>query len=80
MQYLRDIQLDTFVIVSHGIKNTDFVISDLGLLNYKTGKILKRIYNSGCWGYFVNRKFKAESKLSKYPLTKVLFVEQQMPF
>lgn len=80
MQYLRDIELDTFIVVTHGIKATDFVITDFGLLNYRTGKIVNRIYNSGCYGYFINRKFKSESKLPKYPLTKVLFVEQKLPF
>ena len=80
MQYLHNIKLDTFIIVSFGIKGTDLVISDLGLLNCKTGKITNRILNSGCWGYFIGRKFKSESKLPKYPLTKILYLQEQLPF
>lgn len=80
MQYLRDIKLDTFIIVSFGIKGTNWAICDLGLLNLKTGKILNRVLNSGCYGYFIDRKFRAESKLSKYPLTKILEIKQPLPF
>lgn len=80
MQYLHNIKLDTFIIISFGIKGTDFVISDLGLLNYKTGKIANRILNSGCWGYFIDRTFKSESKLPKYPLTKIIEIKQPLPF
>lgn len=80
MLYLQSINLDTFVIVSFGIKGTDWVITDFGLLNYKTGKIVNRILNSGCWGYFINRKFKAESKLNKYPLTKIIIIKEYIPF
>lgn len=65
MQYLRNINLDTFVIVSFGIKGTDLFITDLGLLEKSTGKIKKRVLNSGCYGYFIDRKFKAENKNAK---------------
>jgi hypothetical protein len=78
MQYFRDIELDTFV--TFGIKGTDWVICNWGLLNLKTGKILKRVYNSGSFGYFIDRKFKSESKLPKYPLTKILHFQQHLPF
>lgn len=80
MQYLQHIQLDTFIIVSHGIKNTDWLITDIGLLNCKTNKVVKRIYNSGCYGYYFNRKFKSESKLQKYPFTKIIHIKQKLPF
>jgi hypothetical protein len=80
MQYLREFNLDTFVIISFGIKETELAICDLGLINLNTGKIAKRILNSGCYGYFIKRKFKAESKLKKYPLTKVLIIKEKMPF
>ena len=80
MQYLRNIQLDTFVIVSHGIKGTNLFITDLGLLNNTTGKITNRVYNSGSYGYYINRKFKSENGLNKYPITKILFIKQKLPF
>lgn len=80
MYYLRAIKLDTFIIVSFGIKYTDLVITDCGLLNYKTGKITNRVLNSGCYGYFINRKFKAESKLHKYPITRIIYIKEPMPF
>lgn len=80
MQYLRNINLDTFIIVSYGIKGTDLFICDLGLLNSTTGKITNRIYNSGSYGYFINRKFKSESKLKKYPFTKVIAIKEKLPF
>lgn len=80
MQYLRNINLDTFIILSHGIKGTDLFICDLGLLNATTGKISNRIYNSGSYGYFINRKFKCESKLKKYPFTKIITIKEKLPF
>lgn len=80
MQKIQDINLDTFIIVYAGIKYTDFILCDIGMINYKTGKTYKRQLNSGCYGYFINRKFKAESKLPKYPLTKVIYIKEQMPF
>jgi hypothetical protein len=80
MQYLRDINLETFIIVSFGIKKTNLAICDLGLLNLKTGKIVNRIYNSGSYGYCINRKFKSESSLEKYPLTKIIHIKQYCPF
>ena len=80
MQYLREINLDTFVIVSYGIKGTDLFITDLGLLDKSTGKIKKRILNSGCWGYFIDRKFKSENKLPKYPVTEVIVIKEKLPF
>ena len=80
MQYLRNINLDTIIIVYAGIKHTDLVLSDIGMINYKTGKVYNRILNSGSYGYFINRKFKSESKLPKYPLTKVLAIKEQLPF
>lgn len=80
MQKLQDINLDTFIVVYAGIKYTDFVLSDIGMINYKTGKVYKRQLNSGCYGYFINRKFKAESKLLKYPVTKVLYFKEKLPF
>jgi hypothetical protein len=80
MQYLHNIKLDTFIIVSFGIKKTNLVITDLGLLNLHTGKITNRVLNSGCWGYFINRTFKSESKLPKYPLTKIITIKEQLPF
>lgn len=79
MQYLRNLQFDTFIIVSHGIKGSNLVITDLGLLNLTNGKITNRVYNSGSYGYFINRKFKSENKLLKYPLTKVLHIKKQSP-
>jgi len=79
MQYLRNLQFDPFIIVSHGIKGANLVITDLGLLNLKNGKITNRVYNSGSYGYFINRKFKSENKLPKYPLTKVLHIKQRPP-
>lgn len=80
MQYLKHINLDTFVIIYAGVKGTDFVLADIGLINYKNGKVYNRQLNSGCCGYFINRKFKAESKLPKYPLTKVLIIKEKLPF
>ncbi len=80
MQYLQNIKLDTFIIVSYGVKGTDLFICDLGLLNATTGKIINRVYNSGSYGYFINRKFKSESKLKKYPIPVVIlgFVSEQI--
>ncbi len=80
MQYLRDINLDTIIIVYAGIKFTDLVLSDMGMINYKTGKVYNRILNSGCYGYFINRKFKSESSLQKYPLTKIIYIKEKLPF
>jgi hypothetical protein len=80
MQYLQNINLDTIIIVYAGIKNTNLVLSDIGLINYNNGKIYKKQLNSGCYGYFINRKFKAESKLNKYPITKILIIKQKLPF
>lgn len=80
MQYLHNINLDTIIIVYAGVKHTNFVLSDFGLINYTNGKIYKRQLNSGCYGYFINRKFKAESKLPMYPLTKVLIIKEKLPF
>lgn len=80
MQKIQHIKLDTFIIMYAGIKGTCFVLSDIGMINYKTGKIYKRQLNRGCYGYFINRKFKSESKLPKYPLTKVLHIKQPLPF
>ena len=77
---IQDLNLDTFVIVYAGIKNTSLVLSDIGMLDYKTGKIYKKQLNSGCFGYYINRKFKSESKLCKYPLTKILYVKEKLPF
>lgn len=80
MHYLQNIKLDTIIIVYAGVKNTNLVLSDFGLINYANGKVYKRQLNSGCYGYFINRKFKAESKLLKYPLTKVLIIKEKLPF
>lgn len=80
MQYLQNINLDTIVIVYSGIKNTNLVLSDIGMIDYTNGKVYKRQLNSGCFGYFINRKFKSESKLNKYPLTKILVLKQKLPF
>lgn len=80
MQNLREINLDTIIIVYAGIKHTDFVLSDIGMINYKTCKVYNRILNSGCYGYFINRKFKSESKLQKYPLTKIISIKEKLPF
>lgn len=80
MQYLQKINLDTIIIVYAGIKHTDLVLSDIGLINYANGKVYKRQLNSGCYGYFINRKFKSESKLPKYPLTKILIIKEKLPF
>jgi hypothetical protein len=80
MQYLQNINLDTIIIVYAGIKNTNLVLSDIGLINYNNGKVYKKQLNSGCYGYFINRKFKAESKLNKYPITKILIFKEKLPF
>lgn len=80
MQKLCDINLDTFIIVSFGVKETNFLITDMGLLNYKSKKLYNRVLNSGCYGYFINRKFKAESKLNKYPLTFIIQIREKLPF
>lgn len=80
MQYLQHINLDTIIIIYAGVKNTDLVLSDFGLINYKSGKVYNRQLNSGCYGYFINRKFKSESGLEKYPLTKILTIKQKLPF
>ena len=80
MQYLQNINLDTIIIVYAGVKHTNLVLSDIGLINYANGKVYKRQLNSGCYGYFINIKFKAESKLPKYPLTKVLIIKEKLPF
>jgi hypothetical protein len=80
MQYLQHINLDTIIIIYAGIKNTNLVLSDIGMINYDNGKIYKKQLNSGCFGYFINRKFKAESKLEQYPLTKILFIPEKLPF
>jgi len=80
MQYLQNINLDTIVIVYAGVKQSNLVLSDIGLINYTNGKVYKRQLNSGCYGYFINRKFKAESKLPKYPLTKILIIKEKLPF
>jgi hypothetical protein len=77
---IQDLNLDTFVIVYAGIKNTNLVLSDIGMLDYKTGKIYKKQLNSGCFGYYINRKFKSEKKLCKYTLTKILYVKEKLPF
>ena len=77
---IQDLKLDTFIIVYAGIKHTDLVLSDIGMINYKTGKIFKRQLNSGCYGYFINRKFRYESRLQKYPLTKIVYVKEKLPF
>jgi hypothetical protein len=80
MQYLQNINLDTIIIVYAGIKNTNLVLSDIGLINYTNGKFYKKQLNSGCYGYFINRKFKSENKLDKYPLTKILIIKEKLPF
>ncbi len=80
MQYLQKINLDTIIIVYAGVKHTDLVLSDIGLINYANGKVYKRQLNSGCYGYFINRRFKSESKLPKYPLTKILIIKEKLPF
>lgn len=80
MQYLQHIKLDTFIIVSHGVRYTDWVITNFGLMNFRTGKIVNRIFNSGCWGYFINRRFRAESKLPTYPITYVIYIQEPLPF
>jgi hypothetical protein len=77
---IQDLKLDTFIIVYAGIKHTDLVLSDIGMINYKTGKIYKKQLNSGCLGYFINRKFRSESRLQKYPLTKIVYIEEKLPF
>jgi hypothetical protein len=77
---IQDLKLDTFIIVYAGIKHTDLVLSDIGMINYKTGKIYKKQLNSGCYGYFINRKFRSESRLQKYPLTKIVYIEEKLPF
>lgn len=77
---IQDLKLDTLIIIYAGIKHTKLVLSDIGMINYKTGRIHKRQLNSGCYGYFINRKFKAESKLPKYPLTKIIHIKEQLPF
>jgi hypothetical protein len=53
------------------------LLEDINLAN---GKVYKKQLNSGCYGYFINRKFKAENKLPKYPLTKILIIKQKLPF
>lgn len=80
MQYLQKINLDTIIVVYAGVKHTNLVLSDIGLINCANGKIYKRQLNSGCHGYFINRKFKSESKLPKYPLTKILIIKEKLPF
>lgn len=50
MQYLQNINLDTIIIVYAGVKNTDFVLSDFGLINCGNGKVYKRQLNSGYFG------------------------------
>ncbi len=80
MQYLKDIQHEVFVIVDFGIKFTKLLITDIGLLNFETGKIQKRCYNAGSYGYYINGKFKAESKLPKYPITKIIHIQEKLPF
>ena len=80
MQYLHKINLDTIILVYAGVKHTNLVLSNIGLINYANGKVYKRQLNSGCYGYFINRKFKAESKLPKYPLTKILIIKEKLPF
>lgn len=80
MQYLQHIKLDTIIIVYAGIRHTQLVLSDFGLINYANGKVYKRQLNSGCYGYFINRKFKSESKLPKYPLTKTIIIKEKLPF
>ena len=80
MQYLQKINLDTIIIVYAGVKHTNLVLSDIGLINYANGKVYKRQLNSGCYGYFINRKFRAESKLPKYPLTKIFTIKEKLPF
>ena len=80
MQYLQNINLDTIIIVYAGVKGTDFVLADIGLINYKNGKVYKRQLNCGCYGYFINRKFKSEAKLPKYPLTKLVVIKAKLPF
>lgn len=77
---IQGLKLDTFIIVYAGIKHTDLVISDIGMINYKTGKIYKKQLNSGCYGYFINRKFRSESRLQKYPLTKIIYIKEKLPF
>lgn len=80
MQKTKDIQLDTFVIVTHGVKGTNLFVTDQGLLNRAKQVIYKRILNSGCIGYFIDRKFRAESKLIKYPITQIIHIKPKMPF
>jgi len=80
MQYLKDIQNEVFIIVSFGIKFTNLLITDLGLLNYETGKIQKRCYNSGSYGYYICGKFKSEKTLNKYPITKIIHIQEKLPF
>jgi hypothetical protein len=36
---IQELKLDTFIIVYAGIKHTDLVLSDIGMINYNTGKI-----------------------------------------
>jgi len=80
MQYIQDIQNEVFIIVSFGVKFTNLLITDLGLLNFDTGKIQKKCYNAGSYGYYIRGKFKAESKLPKYPITRVIHVKEKLPF
>jgi hypothetical protein len=80
MQKTKDIQLDTFIIVTHGVKGTNLFLTDQGLLNKAKQVIYKRILNSGCIGYFIGRKFKAESKLKKYPVTEIILIKEKAPF
>jgi hypothetical protein len=80
MQYLRDIQNEVFIIVDFGVKFTNLLITDIGLLNSETGKIQKRCYNAGSYGYYINGKFKSERKLPKYPFTKIIHIKDKLPF
>jgi hypothetical protein len=80
MYYFQSINLDTIIIVYAGVENTDLVLSDHGLINYKNGKVYSKQLNSGSYGYFIKRKFKSESSLEKYPLTKILTMKQKLPF
>lgn len=80
MQQLRHINLDTIIIVSFGIKDTDLFITDQGLLNKTKGVLYNRVLNSGCYGYFINRKFRAETKLVKYPVTEIILIKSKLPF
>lgn len=59
--------ISIYYTFTHTFKyDTNYCWSENGeLFNTKTGKEVKKVYNGGCLGYWINRKFYSQTKLNK---------------